>query len=86
MLPLDYEKAETIIFSTDLLIVVGSSLAVYPVASIPQMVQRLGGRVIIINQGPTEYDRQTDLKIDGAAGDILPKIVEAVNDLSVNSV
>jgi NAD-dependent deacetylase len=78
MLPKAFEKAETIVFSTDLLIVVGSSLAVYPVANMPHLVTRMGGKVVIINQGETEYDNQADLKIDGRAGDVLPQIYELV--------
>ncbi len=47
----------------DLCIVLGSSLVVYPAASIPEYAAQGDGRIMIINREPTFLDRQADLVI-----------------------
>ena len=54
-----------------LLLVVGSSLEVYPVAGLPHETLRAGGRVAVVNEGPTPIDGRADLKVEGKAGDVL---------------
>ena len=44
----------------DLLLCVGSSLEVYPVAGLPELTLAAGGRLAIVTQGPTPYDRRAD--------------------------
>jgi NAD-dependent deacetylase len=44
---------------------VGSSLEVYPVAALPGLTLRGGGRVALVTQGPTPYDSDAELKLDG---------------------
>jgi NAD-dependent deacetylase len=51
--------------AADLLIGVGSSLEVYPVASLPRVTLDAGGRVALVTQGPTPYDGVADVKLDG---------------------
>ena len=52
-------------FSTaDLTIVLGSSLTVYPAASLPQMTVRAGKQLAIINSQPTPLDQYADWKFD----------------------
>ena len=59
----------------DLMLVVGSSLEVYPAASLPAMVARRaatgGANVVIINRDPTPLDDQAGLVIRGVAGEVL---------------
>lgn len=60
-------RAEVEATDADLLLVLGSSLTVYPVAAIPQVTLRTGGKVALINADPTPLDRQaiwkhTDLR------------------------
>jgi NAD-dependent deacetylase len=57
------EKAEDEVGKAELLLVIGSSLVVYPVASFP-VFRRDTTPLVIINKGETPYDSQTDLKID----------------------
>ena len=59
-----------------LLLVVGSSLEVYPVAGLPLETLDAGGRLAIVNRGPTALDGKADLRLDGAAGEILSAAVE----------
>jgi NAD-dependent deacetylase len=61
-----------------LLLVVGSSLEVYPVAGLPLETLQAGGRLAIVNQGPTAYDEQAVLAIDGRAGETLAGAVDAL--------
>jgi NAD-dependent deacetylase len=49
----------------DLMLAVGSSLEVYPVASLPGVTLDAGGRLALITQGPTPYDGQADVKLSG---------------------
>jgi NAD-dependent protein deacetylase/lipoamidase len=57
-----------------LLLVVGSSLEVYPVAGLPQETLDAGGRVAVVNRGPTRYDAAATLTVDGSAGEILAEV------------
>ncbi len=58
-----------------LLLVIGSSLEVWPVAELPSLTKAGGGRVAIVNVGPTSFDRRADLKLEGSAGDVLQDLV-----------
>ncbi len=51
--------------NADLLISIGSSLEVYPVASLPRVALDAGGRLAIVTQGETPYDRSADVKLSG---------------------
>ena len=65
----------------DLIMVLGTSLAVYPAAYIPDITRSHGGKIVIINLMPTEKDHVGDIIIYGKLGDIIPKIVEHVKDI-----
>jgi NAD-dependent deacetylase len=58
-----------------LLLVVGSTLEVHPVAGLPLETLGGGGALAIVNNGPTALDRRADLRIDGSAGDVLGRVV-----------
>ena len=47
------------------MVCVGSSLEVFPVASLPGLTLESGGKVAIVTQGPTPYDGDAELKLDG---------------------
>src|SRR4051812_4488264 len=51
--------------NADLLIGIGSSLEVYPVASLPRVTLDAGGRIAIVTQGDTPYDRSAEVKLSG---------------------
>lgn len=59
-----------------LLLVVGSPLEVYPVAGLPDETLAAGGRLAIVNRGPTPYDHRAELRLDGSAGEILSAVVD----------
>ena len=60
----------------DLCLVLGSSLVVYPAASIPAYAVERGARLIIINRDETPLDGSADLVIHDTVGVVLPKILE----------
>jgi NAD-dependent deacetylase len=74
----DFFAATQVLTGCQLLIVVGSSLTVYPVAGLPQLARRL----VIVNRDPTPWDEKADLVIRRLAGqvftDLLAELGEAV--------
>ncbi len=81
------DRAFELARSAALLLVVGSSLEVHPVAGLPQETLDAGGLLAIVNRGSTPYDARADLKLDGAAGEVLSAVLarceqaEEVQDL-----
>jgi NAD-dependent deacetylase len=59
------EEAHELCSKADLLLCVGSSLEVYPVASLPAVTRSNGGRLGIVTKGPTPYDAEADVKLEG---------------------
>jgi NAD-dependent deacetylase len=58
-------EAEALANRADLMICVGSSLEVYPVAGLPSVTLRGGGDVAIVTQGPTPYDGDATVRLEG---------------------
>jgi NAD-dependent deacetylase len=58
-------QASSLCERADLLLCVGSSLEVYPVAGLPELTLTGGGRVAIVTQGPTPYDSEAAVRLDG---------------------
>ena len=71
------ERASELARGGGLLLVVGSTLEVYPVAGLPDETRSAGGALAIVNRGPTQYDTVADLKIDAGAGDTLSTLLRA---------
>src|SRR5258705_8085572 len=59
-----------------LLLVVGSSLEVYPVAGLPLETIAAGGAVAIVNRGETPFDSRAAVTIDAGAGETLRALAE----------
>jgi NAD-dependent deacetylase len=62
----------------DLMIVVGSSLEVYPVAGLPELTLASGGRLAIVTRSATPFDRVADLKLEGDVVDELDGVLAAL--------
>jgi NAD-dependent deacetylase len=62
----------------DLMICVGSSLAVHPVAALPRLTLERGGRLAIVTKGPTPYDDAAELKLEGEVDEELGALLEAL--------
>jgi NAD-dependent deacetylase len=72
------DRAYELARSTRLLLVVGSALEVWPVSLLPDETAARGGHVAIVNLGPTTYDGEATLKIEGGAGETLAALVDAL--------
>lgn len=71
--------AEALAARADLLLCVGSSLEVYPVAGLPSLTMARGGAVAILTQGPTPYDGDARVRLDGDVARELPGVVDALH-------
>jgi NAD-dependent protein deacetylase/lipoamidase len=70
------DRAFELARSARLLLVVGSTLEVYPVAGLPLETVGAGGAVAIVNRGPTALDEVATLRIEGSAGEILGRALD----------
>ena len=70
------ERAGELARAAGLLLVVGSTLEVYPVAGLPEETLQSGGALAIVNRGTTPYDRLATVRIDAGAGDTLSALAE----------
>lgn len=66
--------AMRLIADCDMLIVGGTSLAVYPAASLVNYYNRKKGRLVLINKTPTPYDDMADLVIYDSLGEVFSKV------------
>jgi NAD-dependent deacetylase len=60
--------------SADLLLAIGTSLQVYPVAGAVPAALASGARVVIVNEEPTQFDEMADAVLRGRIGDVLPAV------------
>jgi NAD-dependent deacetylase len=72
------QQAFTLARQADVMLVVGSSLVVYPAADIPLVAVRSGAQLIVINAEPTPFDELAAVVIRGKSGEVLPEIVELI--------
>ena len=70
----DLLRAEEAAAACDLLLAVGSTMAVFPAAGVVPVAVRHGAVLIIINGGPTEMDSLADVVVEGSIGACLPAI------------
>jgi NAD-dependent deacetylase len=76
LLPVEaIERATALAQDAELLLVVGTSLEVWPVAGLPEETLAHGGKLAIVNRDPTPYDARADLVINASAGEVLAAVV-----------
>jgi NAD-dependent deacetylase len=68
-------RAEALAVMSDVFLVAGSTLMVYPAASLAPMARSYGARLVIANLEPTGYDDIADVVLTGPLSDVLPTIV-----------
>ena len=73
--PVKMQKAVHAVSQTDLLIVLGSSLVVQPVAGLPRIALENGKRLVICNKEPTPFDIHANLVMNGNIEDLANKIL-----------
>jgi len=71
----DLDRAEAAARSCDLLLAVGSTLSVYPIAGAVPVAKASGAEIIIVNGGPTAMDHLADVVVEGSIADVLPQVV-----------
>jgi NAD-dependent deacetylase len=64
---------------TDVMLVVGTSLVVYPAAEVPLLALRSGARMIVVNAEATPFDALAEVVIHGRSGEVLPEIVRLID-------
>jgi NAD-dependent deacetylase len=72
------EQAHELCERAELMICVGSSLEVYPVAGLPSVALNNDARLVLVTQGPTPYDRDADFKLDGDVVDELTGVLASI--------
>ncbi|HKP63752.1 MAG TPA: NAD-dependent protein deacylase [Polyangiales bacterium] len=71
----DLARAEVAARQCDLLLAIGSSLGVYPIAGVVPLAKQSGAHIVIVNGTPTDMDGLADYVLRGKIGEILPAIV-----------
>ena len=67
-----FSRASQVIQQADLLIIGGTSLVVYPAASLINYFS--GSNLVVINKSSTPQDSQADLVIEGKIGEVFSKL------------
>ncbi len=71
----DLERAERAARECELLLAIGTTLAVYPIAAMVPIAKESGARIVILNGEPTEMDSIADCVLRGSISEILPQLV-----------
>ncbi|MCX7962604.1 MAG: Sir2 family NAD-dependent protein deacetylase [Burkholderiales bacterium] len=75
LVPEVIERAMRVAEEAEVLLAVGTTLQVYPVAGVVPAAKAAGARVAIVNAGPTAMDDLADAVISGSISELLPQIV-----------
>jgi NAD-dependent deacetylase len=71
-------RSERLAARADLMLCVGSSLEVYPVAALPEMTLEAGGRIAILTQGATPFDDRATVRCGGDVVAELDAVIDAL--------
>ena len=72
----DLLRAEVAARDCELMLAVGTTLSVYPIAGVVPVAKESGARVVIVNAEPTEMDEIADAVLRGSISEILPRLVD----------
>jgi NAD-dependent deacetylase len=75
-------RAEELAAGADLLLCVGSSLEVYPVAQLPATVLARGGQIAIVTSGPTPFDTRAAVR---CGGDVVDELEATLTHLGLDA-
>ncbi len=73
-------RAQELAAAADLLLCIGTSLEVHPVADLPELTLSAGGRIAIITKGRTPFDRRAAVRLDGDVVVELEAVLAALAD------
>jgi len=71
-------RAQQAAMACDLMLVLGSSLAVYPAAGFPLLARRSGAKLAILNRDATPQDQFADLVINAEIGPTMRAVIDAL--------
>jgi NAD-dependent deacetylase len=71
-------RAHSLAERAELMICVGSSLAVHPVSGLPRVTLERGGRLAIVTKGETPYDSDAEVKLGAEVVDELAAVLAAL--------
>lgn len=71
-------RAEAATLACDLMLVLGSSLAVYPAAGFPLLAKKKGAGLAILNRDETPQDRYADLVVNAQIGPTMRAVIDAL--------
>ena len=75
---LEMARAAAAAKACDLMLVLGSSLAVYPAAGVPLLAKRSGAKLAILNRDTTPQDQFADLVVNAEIGPTLRAVIDAL--------
>jgi NAD-dependent deacetylase len=75
------QRATSMVEACDLMIVLGSSLTVYPAAGFPEYAKQLGAKLVIINRDETGLDGIADLVIQQQIGAVMQQVHQRLHSL-----
>jgi NAD-dependent deacetylase len=73
------DRAFSLASTADVLLCIGSSLEVYPIAQLPALTRQSGGAVAIVTQGETPFDARADVRLGGDVVAELEALVTALD-------
>jgi NAD-dependent deacetylase len=78
-LPADaIDRSQRLAMAADLMLCVGSSLEVHPVAQLPELTLSTGGQIAIVTQGATPFDDRAAVRLDGDVEHELSAVLAAL--------
>ena len=74
----DLARAQRAAEECDLILAIGTTLGVYPIAAMVPLAKESGARVVILNGEVTEMDGLADSVLRGSISEILPRLVPSI--------
>jgi NAD-dependent deacetylase len=75
LVPEDLQRSQVAAAQADVFLALGTSLAVYPAAGLPEIALRGGARLIVMNAEETPFDSVADAVVRERLGEVLPALV-----------
>ncbi|MGK2946957.1 MAG: SIR2 family NAD-dependent protein deacylase [Acidimicrobiales bacterium] len=82
LVPADLARADAAARRSQVLLAVGSTLGVFPIAEVVPIAVSHGARVVIVNGSPTAMDDLADAVLQGSISEILPALVTGIPSLA----